>query len=112
MFVFHAGYDPIALTVELADLPVAILARIRCDRVFSAAPTPVRGRLGRPPRHGAHFLCVDPASAWTRPAGRLQIRRCRPATSSTAGCGWPVGVGCIPSWPGVAAGATAPPRRS
>src|SRR3954452_11050181 len=62
MFVFDAGYDPIALTVDLADLPVAILARIRCDRVFSAAPTPVRGRLGRPPRHGARFLCVDPAS--------------------------------------------------
>src|SRR4051794_6862692 len=62
MFVFDAGYDPIALTVDLADLPVAILARIRCDRVFYAAPTSVRGRLGRPPRHGARFLCVDPAS--------------------------------------------------
>jgi hypothetical protein len=50
LFVFDAGYDPIALTVDLADLPVAILARIRCDRVFYAAPAPVPGRLGRPPR--------------------------------------------------------------
>src|SRR3954468_21410668 len=71
MFVFDAGYDPIALTVDLADLPVAILARIRCDRVFSAAPTPVRGRLGRPPRHGARFLCVEPAS-WPAPDQTLQ----------------------------------------
>src|SRR3954471_10512712 len=71
MFVFDAGYDPIALTVELADLPVAILARIRCDRVFSAAPAPVRGRLGRPPRHGARFLCVEPAS-WPAPDQTLQ----------------------------------------
>src|SRR3954452_21264356 len=48
MFVFDAGYDPIALTVDRADLPVAILARIRCDRVFYAAPTPVRGQAGAP----------------------------------------------------------------
>src|SRR4051795_8443635 len=71
MFVFDAGYDPIALTVEMADLPVAILARIRCDRVFSAAPTPVPSRLGRPPRHGARFLCADPAS-WPAPDQTLQ----------------------------------------
>src|SRR3954470_11277639 len=71
LFVFDAGYDPIALTVHLGDLPLAILARIRCARVFSAAPTPVRGRLGRPPRHGARFLCVDPAS-WPAPDQTLQ----------------------------------------
>lgn len=62
LFVFDAGYDPIALTVDVADLPVAILARIRADRVFYAAPAPVPGRLGRPPRHGARFLCADPRS--------------------------------------------------
>src|SRR3954453_15431089 len=32
LFVADAGYDPPALTVDLADLPLAILARIRCDR--------------------------------------------------------------------------------
>src|SRR3954465_4049515 len=48
IFVFDAGYDPIALTVDLADLPVAILARIRCDRVFYAAPAPVLGAAGAP----------------------------------------------------------------
>jgi hypothetical protein len=71
LFVFDAGYDPIALTVDLADLPVAILARIRSDRVFYAAPAPVPGRLGRPPRHGARFLCADPTS-WPVPEQTLQ----------------------------------------
>jgi hypothetical protein len=71
MFVFDAGYDPIALTVDLADLPVAILARIRCDRVFYTAPAPAPGRMGRPPRHGARFLCADPSS-WPAPDQALQ----------------------------------------
>jgi hypothetical protein len=71
MFVFDAGYDPIALTVDLADRPVAILARIRCDRVFYAAPAPAPGRLGRPPRHGARFLCADPTS-WPTPDQTLE----------------------------------------
>jgi hypothetical protein len=71
LFVFDAGYDPIALTVDLADAAVTILVRIRSDRVFYAAPTPVPGRLGRPPRHGTRFLCADPAS-WPPPAQTLQ----------------------------------------
>jgi DDE superfamily endonuclease len=70
LFVFDAGYDPIALTVDLADLPLAVLVRIRGDRVFYAAPAPVPGRLGRPPRHGARFLCADPSS-WPVPDQRL-----------------------------------------
>ena len=71
VFVFDAGYDPIALTVDLADLPVAVLVRIRCDRVFYADPVPVPGRLGRPPRHGARFLCANPTS-WPAPDQTLQ----------------------------------------
>src|SRR4051812_29653769 len=66
LFVFDAGYDPIALTVDLSDLPLAILTRIRCDRVFYTAPAPAPGRSGRPPRHGARFLCADPTS-WPAP---------------------------------------------
>ena len=38
LFVCDAGYDPIALTVDLADTPLAVLVRIRSDRVFYAAP--------------------------------------------------------------------------
>jgi hypothetical protein len=73
LFVFDAGYDPIALTVDLADLPVAVLVRIRSDRVFYAAPPAAApGRLGRPPRHGARFLCADPAS-WPAADQTLQV---------------------------------------
>ena len=71
MFVFDAGYDPIALTVDLADLAVTILVRIRSDRVFYAAAPPAPGRLGRPRRHGARFVCADPTS-WPAPDQTLQ----------------------------------------
>jgi hypothetical protein len=66
LFVFDAGYDPIALTVDLADLAVAILVRIRSDRVFYTDPAPEAGRLGRPRRHGDRFCCADPAT-WPAP---------------------------------------------
>jgi hypothetical protein len=57
LFVFDAGYDPIALTVDLADLPVAVLVRIRADRVFYTDPAArATGQLGRPRRHGARVL--------------------------------------------------------
>ncbi len=106
MFVFDAGYNPIAFTVDRADLPVAILARIRCERVFYTAPAPAPGRLGRP-------LGKAPASsAPTRPNGRLQTRRCRPTASHTAGWPWPPGPGCPPIWSAAGAEATAPRRRS
>ncbi len=62
LFVFDAGYDPIALSVDLGDLPVELLVRIRCDRVFYAAPDLISRRVGRPPRHGARFACADPSS--------------------------------------------------
>src|SRR3954471_8598777 len=71
LFVFDAGYAPIALTVDLSDLPRAILTRIRCDGVFYTAPAPAPGRSGRPPRHGARFLCADPTS-WPAPDQTLQ----------------------------------------
>jgi hypothetical protein len=72
LFVFDAGYDPIALTVDLADLPVAILVRIRGDRVFYTAPAARSpGQMGRPRRHGARFCCVDPAS-WPTPEHTLE----------------------------------------
>jgi hypothetical protein len=73
MFVFDAGYDPIALTVDLADLPTEILVRVRSDRVFYAAPAPAGpGRVGRPARHGARFGCADPTS-WPTPDQALQV---------------------------------------
>jgi SAM-dependent methyltransferase len=73
LFVFDAGYDPIALTVDLADVVVAVLVRIRGDRVFYTDPaTRAPGQLGRPRRHGGRFCCADPAS-WPPPQQTLQV---------------------------------------
>ncbi|MGR7025567.1 transposase [Geodermatophilus sp. URMC 62] len=71
LFVFDAGYDPIALTVDLAALAVAVLVRIRGDRVFYTDPAArAAGQMGRPRRHGARFCCIDPAS---RPAPQQSL---------------------------------------
>jgi DDE superfamily endonuclease len=67
LFVFDAGYDPIALGAGLADVQAAICVRIRADRLFYADPVaPPPGTVGRPKRHGARFACADPAS-WPTP---------------------------------------------
>ena len=64
LFVFDAGYDSAQLTLDLADVPAAVLVRLRSDRCFYADPPPaVRSpRGGRPRRHGAKFSCADPDS--------------------------------------------------
>ena len=72
LFVFDAGYDPIALGHGLAGTRAGVLVRIRSDRVFYAEPTPKpAGTVGRPRRHGAAFRCADPAG------------RCAPDTELT-----------------------------
>lgn len=38
VFVFDAGYDPIALSHELAEVPAVLVVRIRDDRVFYTTP--------------------------------------------------------------------------
>jgi hypothetical protein len=71
LFVFDAGYDPIALGAGLADARAAICVRIRGDRLFYADPVlPPPGTVGRPRRHGAKFACADPAS-WPTPDAAL-----------------------------------------
>lgn len=71
LFVFDAGYDPIALTEQLAGAAAQILVRIRDDRVFYADPPPrADGTGGRPRRHGARFACAD-ATTWTKPTAEL-----------------------------------------
>ena len=67
LFVFDAGYDSAQLTLDLADLPVAVLVRLRADRCFYADPPPrPPGTSGRPRRHGAKFAFADPTT-WPAP---------------------------------------------
>ena len=67
MFVFDAGYDPIALTAALADTPLQILVRISPKRVFHPDPAPRPDRsLRRPRRHGNRFVLSEP-DTWPAP---------------------------------------------
>jgi hypothetical protein len=67
VFCFDAGYDPIALTHELADVAAGIVVRIRDDRVFYPDPEPpAAGAVGRPRRHGDRFGLADP-NTWPTP---------------------------------------------
>ncbi|MBK5224174.1 MAG: hypothetical protein JJE52_15130, partial [Acidimicrobiia bacterium] len=71
MFVFDAGYDPIALTVGLADTRAQTLVRISPKRVFHPDPDErAPGAIGRPRRHGARFALSDP-DTWTAPTAEL-----------------------------------------
>jgi hypothetical protein len=68
LFVFDAGSDPEWLARELGDAPVAVLVRLRRGRCFYADPPPAppSPKGGRPRRHGAKFVCDDPAT-WPAP---------------------------------------------
>ena len=60
LFVFDAGYDPIALTAGLEKTRAQVLVRIRGDRVFYRDPTPRGQRTrGRPRRHGRRLKLSD-----------------------------------------------------
>jgi DDE superfamily endonuclease len=67
LVIFDAGYDPMRLACQLADLPVEVLGRLRSDRVLHF-PVPARrgGTNGRPPRHGRAFALAAPAT-WPGP---------------------------------------------
>jgi hypothetical protein len=66
-FVFDAGYDPIALTHELANVRACLVVRIRDDRVFYTDPgAHGPGTVGRPRRHGERRCCAEPES-WPVP---------------------------------------------
>ncbi len=65
LFVFDAGYDSAQLAQGLAEIPVAILVRLRSDRCFYGNPPPP-GPTGRPPRYGAKFECKAPTT-WPPP---------------------------------------------
>lgn len=67
VFVFDAGYDPIALTDTLSEVAANIVVRIRDDRVFYTDPEPrPPSTRGRPRRHGHRRSCAEAAS-WPDP---------------------------------------------
>jgi hypothetical protein len=74
LFVFDAGYDPMALSHELACDRAGVLVRIKGDRVFygPAPATRADGKPGRPPRHGRRFDCKDPTT-WDAPDQQLTV---------------------------------------
>jgi hypothetical protein len=82
LFVFDAGYDSAQLAQGLAEVPVALLVRLRSDRCFYGDPPPP-GPTGRPPRYGAKFDCKAPRT-WPSPTtehttedaqyGRVHVR--------------------------------------
>ena len=60
-FVFDGGYDSAQLTLDLAEVPAAVLVRLRSGRCFYADPPPrAPGSTGRPRRHGAKFQLRRP----------------------------------------------------
>jgi hypothetical protein len=74
LFVFDAGYDPIAIGHDLGDVRCEVLTRIRDDRVFYRDPPSRPNRPaetgGRPPRHGRRFKCSDQRT-WGKPDDSL-----------------------------------------
>lgn len=71
MFVFDAGYDPVALGAGLTDTRAQVLVRISPKRVFHPDPAPrSAGTVGRPRRHGPRFALSEP-DTWPTPDAEL-----------------------------------------
>ena len=67
LFVFDAGYDPVALHKHLEGCDAQLLVRLHSNRVFYADPEQDGPRpVGRPRRHGARFDLHDPET-WPEP---------------------------------------------
>jgi hypothetical protein len=73
LVLFDAGYDAAGFTHALAGIPVALLIRLRSNRHFWCAPVRTTAHpRGRPKRHGAKFVCNDPAT-WPAPTAELHV---------------------------------------
>jgi hypothetical protein len=73
LVLFDAGYDAAGFTHALAGTPVALLIRLRSNRHFWFAPVRATAHpRGRPKRHGAKFVCDDPAT-WPAPTTELHV---------------------------------------
>jgi hypothetical protein len=83
LVMFDSGYSGSELAYKLAGEQVAVLVRVRCDRVFRAEPGARRPGRGRPPRHGARLECAKPSThpvpdetiaAWSGRYGNVVVR--------------------------------------
>jgi hypothetical protein len=73
LVLFDAGYDASGFTSALAGAPVSLLIRLRSNRHFWLAPVRTTAHpRGRPKRHGAKFVCNDPAT-WPAPTTELHV---------------------------------------
>jgi hypothetical protein len=66
IFTFDAGYDPVQLSLALANQSVCLVVRLRAGRCFYAEPTS-QPPTGRPRRHGTKFVCDNPTT-WPPPS--------------------------------------------
>jgi DDE superfamily endonuclease/Transposase DDE domain len=71
IFTFDAGYDAVQLSLALVNLPVCLLVRLRAGRCFYADPI-AQPQTGRPRRHGAKFVCDNPAT-WPTPTATWTV---------------------------------------
>ena len=82
--VLDSGYDGTRLAFLLADLPVELLVRVRCDRVFHAPAGARKGdRPGRQPRHGPRMKLNDP-DTWPQAQATVRIDTVRYGTATLA----------------------------
>jgi hypothetical protein len=75
--VLDCGYDVIRLAWLLADLPIVVCARLRCNRVMYRVPAPKPAGMGGPPREHGEPLRFADDKTWAAPAaaGRADTAR-------------------------------------
>jgi DDE superfamily endonuclease len=85
LIVCDAGYDVTRLAFVLADLPVQLLGRLRCDRVLRLPAPPGRHSAGggRPPKHGPEFALDNPAT-WPGPQTTTTTQTTRYGTAAAS----------------------------
>ena len=85
--IFDAGYDPMRLAHQLADLPVEVLGRLRSDRVLHLPAPAAPAWYQRPaPAHGREFALADPVT-WPDPAVMTTTATTRYGTAVARGLG-------------------------
>ena len=82
--VLDAGYDVIRLAWLLADLPVVLCARLRCNRVFYRVPAPKPPGMGGPPRQHGDPVRFASEKTWAGPSATAGADTARYGTVQVA----------------------------